>query len=849
MSYRSSLLALAVVAGLAHAGPPPTDLYGDPLPEGVVLRLGTARLKSSASQMLFTPDGKTLITLESGRMVRRWNAEDGRLQQSFALPRPYWSPERLSPSGSAFFSNDGEGGSAVWDVSSGQRMVQFPGLQCCGAAFTPDGATVVAVDGMGVIHLMDVRSGKEKRAFAAPYKSWQISLSPDGARMAVLTQEAWVGLETATGRELWRLAERPTPFAWAPDSAAVAAYFESPKEEGKEKHSGGTIRFLNAADGTPSGRDPVAQDSDLVDLQFSPDGATLALRTKNEIVLWDLEAKRARRRFPLSPTGYYSREPLLFAPDGKTLTALVGTELHRWDLSSGKDLYPDVSLRGSDGFVHALAWSPDGKRIASMSQSLDAGLRIWDADSGRLLRALPQPDGAQWWGSWVAFSPDGKHVFTAFPFGKMRCYDVETGKEIWSQDPFDPDPKDREPLLAKLQVSADGEHLFTTRLSQHSWPCSGETIVWNAATGAREQIWAVEQASDRDVFSPNGRLRYHWNGEVCDEWTGSVRFTLSARHELWAFGTPVGVCSPDGALFASFTQENIAKPVCFDTVCRGIQVWEAATGKSVAEIPETQFGGFAFSPDGRTIAVADEDDLRVWDVVSAKEVYRRPMANRLLGSRPPLAFSPDGRRIAVPCTDTTVLVFDLSAAMRHDRIAPPWTAADRNALWADLADADAAKAYAAIDRLAARPDDAAALLGDRLRPAVGVSKDRVHRLIAALDADDFDAREAASRQLADIAEQVEPTLHNALTADDLTPEQRSRIGKALASLPAAPPTETLRGLRAVRALAWADSPDARAVLEKLADGAADDALTHEARAALDRWKKEKQPPAPPDRQP
>ncbi len=112
-------------------------------------------------------------------------------------------------------------------------------------------------------------------------------------------------------------------------------------------------------------------------------------------------------------------------------------------------------------------------------------------------------------------------------------------------------------------------------------------------------------------------------------------------------------------------------------------------------------------------------------------------------------------------------------------------------------------------------------------------------MIAALDDDDFDAREAASRQLADIAERIEPSLRNALGRDDLTPEQRSRIGRALASVPAAPPTETLRGLRAVRALAWAGSPDARAVLEKLAAGAADDPLTREARAALDRWKKEK----------
>ncbi len=400
-----------------------------------------------------------------------------------------------------------------------------------------------------------------------------------------------------------------------------------------------------------------------------------------------------------------------------------------------------MSSRGHNGAVHVLAWSPDGKRIASISQGLDPGLRIWDADSGRLVRTLPAPDGEQWWGSWVVFSRDSKRLFTAVPFGKMRCCDAGTGKEIWSQDPLDPNQKDGQQSLAKLHLSADGLHLFTIRLFQNCSPGPGEEAVWNAATGKREQAWAVSQASGRDEFSPDGRLRFHWNGEVYDEWTGAVRFTLSARHPLDRFGPSVGVCSPDGALFAAATEEMVPKAWSCETLCRGIQVWETATGKPVAEIPETAFGSMAFSPDGRTIAVVGEEGVRVWDALTAKEVYRRPVANRLLFWRPPMAYSPDGRRLVVGCDDTTAVVWNLPSIPRLKISGKSLTDEEQNALWADLADADAAKAYAAMDRLAERPDDAATLLRDRLRPAVGVSKDRVHRLIAALDDDDFDARE------------------------------------------------------------------------------------------------------------
>ena len=190
------------------------------------------------------------------------------------------------------------------------------------------------------------------------------------------------------------------------------------------------------------------------------------------------------------------------------------------------------------------------------------------------------------------------------------------------------------------------------------------------------------------------------------------------------------------------------------------------------------------------------------------------------------------------CTDTTAVVWDLPSIPRRKASGKSLTAKERDALWADLADADAAKAYAAIDRRA-RPDDAAALLRDRLRPAVGVSKDRVHRLIAALDDDDFDAREAASRQLADIAERIEPSLRNALGRDNLTPEQRSRIGRASTSVPAAPPTETLRRLRAVRALAWAGSPGRGGRCWKNGGRRRRRSAHPQSRAALARWKKEK----------
>ena len=83
-------------------------------------------------------------------------------------------------------------------------------------------------------------------------------------------------------------------------------------------------------------------------------------------------------------------------------------------------------------------------------------------------------------------------------------------------------------------------------------------------------------------------------------------------------------------------------------------------------------------------------------------------------------------------------------------------------------------------------------------------------------------------------EQAEPALRDALKRD-LTAERRFRIVGILKAA-AGPSAETLRGLRGVRALAWAGTPAAKAVLENLADGALDASLTREARSALTGWK-------------
>ena len=831
MSSRTLLIWLAFVAGAPGATPSGADLYGDRLPEGAVLRLGTVRLRSSALHMFNSADGRTLITDEGeGRTVRRWNAEDGAPRQTFSLPTTIHLPQAFSPDGTRYVNGDGDYGVIVRDIAAGAPVRRFPSGTCQIAVFSPDGGTLATLDCQQTrMHWWDMRTGKERVASEKKYEAFEAVFSPDGSRLVLSEPGAAACLDSTNGKEQWQIEGRVGQVAFSPDGRTLAAKIGGAK---KKKGPAGEddpweIRFFNAADGRPSGDNPLSCPSDACGLCYGADGC-LAWRSSREIVVWDLKAGQARRAFPVGGDGDPG-EPFLLAPDGKTVTARVGRTLHRWDVADGRDLYADVSGRGHNAPLVAAAWSPDGRRIATMSQGFDASLCVWDAATGQLLRTLPASE--RWWFNchWLAFTPDGARLFAVGGNGVIHCWEVSTGQEVWRGIAYEIKTNERPTGLSGVRLTADGKRLITLCLRYDGRSNPGEEVEWDAATGKRLRRREAPKTSESDAISPDGRLRVLDSGEVYDEWTREARQPLRAPYKIGA-----GVFSPDGSLFAAPLSGAGDQMLPWEAECHGIQVWEAATLQPMTLIPAKEFGRLAVAPDGRTLAVVSDAEIRVWDAVTGREAYHQAVADRVLCSYGgAVAFSPDGGRLLVGCSDTSAVVFDLSSARRPAASAARLTDQECAALWEDLAAEDAARAYAAADRLAAHPDDAAALLRERLRPAAGVSGDQFKHLLADLDDDDFGVREAATRRLAEVGSQAAPALGAALEGD-LTAEQRVRVARLLKAACGPPSAQTLRGLRGIRALVWCATPGARAVLENLAAGAADAPLTAAARAALAR---------------
>jgi hypothetical protein len=265
-----------------------------------------------------------------------------------------------------------------------------------------------------------------------------------------------------------------------------------------------------------------------------------------------------------------------------------------------------------------------------------------------------------------------------------------------------------------------------------------------------------------------------------------------------------------------------------------VRLWDLPSGQHV-RVLDGHSGwvmGLAFSRDGRTLAAGDWRNIHLWELASGQE-WRRLRGHE--GDVSGLAFSRDGRTLVSSGGDTTGLVWDLTGRLEGGKLRPAELSPQALELaWTDLRGDDAAKAHAALWQLAAAPGQALPLLRQLLKVAAPVDPERLGKLVAALDDDDFEKRERTTEELTRIGEQAEPALKKALQGNPSV-EMRRRCEYLLERMKGpGDQGERLRQTRALEAVEAMGTPEARGLLEELAKGAADAWLTREAKAAQGR---------------
>jgi WD40 repeat protein len=809
----------------------------EPLPKGAVARLGTTRLWKHEIQtycVAISPNGREVVAGCDG-VLRRWEISSGKV-----LPRLLDGESTIV---SVAYFPDGkrvavytEAGIHLVDTATADKL-RFISVR--GSAHPPlplaisaDGTRLAAKDVKKNILIWDPEDGKLLQTIPEAVLGGALAFSPDGKLLAsgssAFGEDTAISLvEISSGRVIAKLDGHK--------NEVVALAFSA---DGKRLYSAG------AADKTARIWD-VAERTQLQVIKTSC--AALALSPKGDVIatcdggsrvsVWDAGTGKLLREIAAAAGSRW--RALAFSPSGKLL-ASAGYDpcIGLWDTQTGKDALP---LQGHRHAVLAVAFSPDSKLLAS--QGGDQSVCLWRMPKGTPVRTYRSKTGL----SYVqitpnspippfalSFSPHGPLLASA-PFmgtpdhSTTRIWNVATDHEQGEWNDY------HEPARTGANVYANPTSVVFT----------GDGKAFATASGLGIRLRSLADGKELRLYDPENGQLVNMQYKLAVPWTGPL-VGIASRYPEWArlldyttgrvvrefkmqgdntlTGNAIAL-SPDSRLLAAGEGQTIV-------------LWDVVTGDRLGVIRELGTGhwAYAFSHNGRLLASAsaEKSAVKVWDVFTRKEV-----ASFEGHEAPPtcVAFSPDGGLLASGSKDTTILLWDV----RKLDTAPPAESRDTaelDKLWDELSARDAGRGWRAANALIGTRDQAVGLLKDRLKPAPELDAKRVQKVLADLDADDPQVRDAASAELARVADRAEPLLREALDGKP-SAEVRARLQRLLAGISPLP-TGPAQGRddRALYVLEQINTEKAREHLERLAGGAAGARLTRDAKAALERLKRQ-----------
>jgi WD40 repeat protein len=314
-----------------------------------------------------------------------------------------------------------------------------------------------------------------------------------------------------------------------------------------------------------------------------------------------------------------------------------------------------VTLNGHQHWVMCLAFSPDGKTLASGSR--DHTVRLWDIPTAKQVRTIECPTAFA-----AAFSPDGRSLATGganeriknrgWDVGGMaKLFDVATGTDKMTF-------REHKATIISLAFSPDGKTLATGD------DFGGPIRLWTIATGKCRLVLSRHTRMEvRSLaFSPDGRALA----------SGSRETGQPAEINLWEVAsgklraTLLGHTGVVDSLAFSLSGRTLASGSGDET----IRLWDLPSGKTQtilrADKKESGYSEgvsfLAFARDDHTLVSGSFTMLKIWDLDSgsAKTVVKD---QSILS----FALSPNGNVMACGNWDGSIKLWDIPAAKTTDK--------------------------------------------------------------------------------------------------------------------------------------------------------------------------------------